>query len=78
MTGINLRQGSLTIAATALMELMKQTPGWDGPAKTEFDRQINEILGRLEEAAIRIDFVHYAEALAETALKEAAVVAVVL
>jgi hypothetical protein len=66
MSGFNIREFALTQVASILMHALESVPEWEGPAKTDFDRKLNEILKRLEEAAGQLDLAYITETVGET------------
>lgn len=66
MSAFNIREFALTQVASILMRALEEVPDWEGPAKTDFDRRLNEILHRLEEAAGQLDLAYITETVAET------------
>ena len=71
MSAPNLRLTTLTGVASLLMKLLEEVPEWQGATKVEFNRKVNELLVRLEEAESRIEMVYLAEIVAETAAEAA-------
>lgn len=69
MSGLSPTLTSLSGVASFLMRLLEEVPEWQGVTKTEFDRQLSELLHRLEDAEARIALVTVAEIAAETALE---------
>jgi hypothetical protein len=69
MSGFNIREFALTQVASILMHAVESVPEWEGPAKTDFDRRLNEILKRLEDAASQLDLSYITESVVETALE---------
>jgi len=67
MSAFNIREFALTQVAAILMHALEGVPEWEGPAKTDFDRRLNEILHRLEEAASQLDLAYITESVVETA-----------
>jgi hypothetical protein len=68
-----LRATLLTEAAGILIHLIQNVPEWQGPSKTQFDRELNALIVRLEDTEVRIAGVLAAETIAQMAA-EAAVV----
>lgn len=66
MSAFNIREFALTQVASILMHALESVPEWEGPAKTDFDRKLNEILKRLEEAAGQLDLAYITETVGET------------
>lgn len=66
MSAFNIREFALTQVASILMHALENVPEWEGPAKTDFDRKLNEILKRLEEAAGQLDLAYITETVGET------------
>jgi hypothetical protein len=71
MSALNPRLSALSAVAGLLMKLLEEVPEWQGPTKLEFNRKLNELLSRLEEAETRIEVVYLAEIAAETAAEAA-------
>jgi hypothetical protein len=73
MSAPNHRLTALSLVASLLMKLLEEVPEWQGPTKVEFNRKLNELLSRLEDAELRIEAVYLGEIVAET-VAEAALV----
>lgn len=73
----DFRSTALSLAAGLLIKLVENIPEWQGPSKSQFDREVTALVARLEVAESHIAAVLATEIIAEEVAARAALLAAI-